>query len=169
MNDRRNSYICPPKLNSVAKKKSNPKEALHKACLAYADKRIETATVAYKSAQDSANEETKNTASEDDNSKAMLQIEAEQQAKHMLEARKLKEEMLRIDPSAESSTVSPGSLVITSLGNYYISISAGKIDHEKKSYFAISMSAPVAQALKGKKLGDKIKFNDKVIEILDVI
>lgn len=153
----------------MAKKKANPKEALHKACLVYAEKRIQTATDAYKSAQDSANEETKNTASEDDNSKAMLQIEAEQQAKHMLEARKLKEEMMRIDPSAELNTVAPGSLVITSLGNYYVSISAGKIDLDKKSYFAISISAPIAQALKGKKTGEKVKFNDKVIEILDII
>ncbi|MBI3133339.1 MAG: 3-oxoacyl-ACP synthase [Bacteroidetes bacterium] len=153
----------------MAKKKSNPKEALYQACLAYAEKRIQTATEAYKSAQDSANEETKNTASEDDNSKAMLQIEAEQQAKHMVEARKLKEEMLRIDPSLETNQVMAGSLVITSLGNYYISISAGKIDLDKKSYFAISLSAPVAQALKGKKTGEKVKFNDKMIEILDVI
>lgn len=153
----------------VAKKKSNPKEALYDACMAYAEKRIETATEAYKSAQDSANEETKNTASDDDNSKAMLQIEAEQKAKHMLEARKLKDEMLRINSVAENNQVSPGSLVITSLGNYYVSISAGKIDVDKKSYFAISMSAPIAQALKGKKTGDKVKFNDKMIEILDVI
>jgi transcription elongation GreA/GreB family factor len=153
----------------VAKKKSNPKEALHKACMEYAAKRIQTATDAYKSAQDSANEETKNTASEDDNSKAMLQIEAEQLAKHMLEARKLKEEMIRIDPNADHTTVAPGSLVITSLGNYYVSISAGKIDIDKKSYFAISISAPIAQAIKGMKIGDKVKFNDKMIEILDVI
>lgn len=153
----------------MAKKKSNPKEALHSACLVYAEKRIQTATEAYKNAQDSANEESKNTASDDDNSKAMLQIEAEQQAKHMLEARKLKEEMLRINPVAETTQVSPGSLVITSLGNYYVAISAGKIDLDKDSYFAISISAPIAQALKGKKTGDKIKFNDKMIEILDVI
>lgn len=153
----------------MAKKKSNPKEALYQACLAYAEKRIQTATEAYKSAQDSANEETKNTASEDDNSKAMLQIEAEQQAKHMVEARKLKEEMIRIDPVLETSQVMAGSLVITSLGNYYIAISAGKIDLDKKSYFAISLSAPIAQALKGKKTGEKVKFNDKMIEILDVV
>ena len=155
--------------STVAKKKSNPKEDLYKACLAYAEKRIETATEAYKSAQDSANEETKNASSEDDNSGAMLQIEAEQQAKHMIEARKLKEEMLRIDPTAETTLVAAGSLVITSLGNYYVAISAGKIDLDKKSYFAISISAPIAQALRGKKIGDKIKFNDKMIEILDVM
>ena len=152
----------------VAKKKSNPKEALYQACLAYAEKRIQTATEAYKMAQDSANEETKNTASDDDNSKAMLQIEAEQQAKHMVEARKLKEEMLRIDPAVKNNIVSAGSLVITSLGNYYISISAGKIDVDKKSYFAVSLSAPIAQALKGKKTGDKIDFNGNKIQILDV-
>lgn len=153
----------------MAKKKSNPKEELYKACLIYAEKRIQTATDAYKSAQDSANEETKNTSSDDDNSKAMLQIEAEQQAKHMIEARKLKEEMLRIDPATENNQVTSGSLVFTSLGNYYISISAGKIDLDKKSYFAISLSAPIAQALKGKKAGEKVKFNDKMIEILDII
>lgn len=152
----------------MAKKKANIKEALHKACLTYAEKRIETASEAYKMAQESANEETKNTSGEDDNSKAMLQIEAEQQAKHVAEARKLKEEMLRIDPAVNNNQVSPGSLVTTDLGIYYIGISAGKIDLEKKSYFAISMSAPIAQALKGKKIGEKVSFNGKMIQVLDV-
>lgn len=153
----------------MAKKNNNPKEALYQACMSYVDKRIETATEAYKMAQDSANEESKNTSSDDDNSKAMLQIEAEQQAKHVAEARKLKEEMLRINPTASNSQVSSGSLVTTSIGNYYIAVSAGKIDLDKVTYFAISLSAPIAQALKGKKTGEKIRFNDKEIHILDII
>ena len=149
-------------------KKIDHKEELHKACLAYANKRIATATEAYDMAQDAANEESKNSAGDDDNSKAMLQIEAEQQAKHVAEARKLKEEMLRIVPSNKSSQVGPGTVVKTNSGNYFISISAGKIEVGKDVYFAVSLSSPIGQALKGLKSGDKVKFNDKSIEILDI-
>jgi transcription elongation GreA/GreB family factor len=152
----------------VAKKTSDIKEQLHAACLAYANKRIQTATEAYEMAQGAANEESKNTSSDDDNSKAMLQIEAEQQAKHVAEARKLKEEMLRIEVGAKSSSVGPGSLVTTNNGNYYIGISAGKIEIGKTVYYAISISAPIGQALKGLKKGDKTKFNGKLLEITDV-
>jgi len=153
----------------VAKKSSDIKEQLYAACLAYANKRIQTATEAYDMAQAAANEESKNTSSDDDNSKAMLQIEAEQQAKHVAEARKLKEEMQRIEVSTKASMVGPGSLVKTDNGNYYIGISAGKVEIGKTTYFAISISAPIGQAIKGLKKGDKTKFNGKSIEILDVV
>lgn len=152
----------------MAKKLSDHKEQLHAACLAYANKRIKTATEAYDMAQAAANEESKNTSSDDDNSKAMLQIEAEQQAKHVAEARKLKDEMIRIEVSAKGSVVGPGSIVKTSNGNYYIGISAGKVEIGKDTYFAISISAPMGQLLKGLKKGDKTTFNGKPIEILEV-
>ena len=152
----------------MAKKLSDHKEELHAACLAYANKRIKTASEAYEMAQASANEESKNTSSDDDNSKAMLQIEAEHQAKHLAEARKLKEEMIRIEVSAKTTQVGPGSIVKTSNGNYYIGISAGKIDIAKTSYFAISIATPIGMIIKGLKKGDKAKFNDKSIEILEV-
>lgn len=153
----------------MAKKTNDHKEELHKACIAYAEKRIMTATEAYDMAQASANEESKNSAGDDDNSKAMLQIEAEQKAKHVAEARKLKEEMLRIIPTTKSLVIGQGSIVKTSNGNYFIAISAGKIVVDKTEYFAISISAPIGQAMKGLKKGDKVKFNDKQIEILDVL
>ena len=152
----------------MAKKSSDIKEQLHAACLAYANKRIQTATEAYDMAQAAANEESKNTSGDDDNSKAMLQIEAEQQARHLAEARKLKEEMQRIEASSKSTSVGPGSIVKTNNGNYYIGISAGKVEIGKTIYFAISISAPIGQAIRGMKKGEKTKFNGKPLEILDV-
>lgn len=149
-------------------KKTDHKEELHQACLNYANKRIATATEAYDMAQDAANEESKNSSGDEDNTKAMLQIEAEQQAKHVAEARKLKEEMLRIVPSNKTSQVGPGSVVKTNNGNYFISISAGKIEIGKDVYFAVSLSSPIGQAIKGLKKGDKVKFNDKAFEIIDL-
>lgn len=166
--NQRNSYICHSKHKHVAKKLSDHKEELHAACIAYAKKRIQTASEAYEMAQASANEESKNTSSDDDNSKAMLQIETEHQAKHLAEARKLKEEMLRIEVSAKTTQVGPGSIVKTNNGNYYIGISAGKIDIAKTSFFAISIATPIGIIIKGLKKGDTAKFNEKVIEILEV-
>jgi hypothetical protein len=55
--------------------------------------------------------------------------------------------------------VEVGCLVETSNGNYYLSISAGKIELEGVIYFAVSPSAPIAQVLLGAKVGDSRTFN----------
>jgi transcription elongation GreA/GreB family factor len=44
----------------------------------------------------------------------------------------------------------------------------GKIHFEEKDIFVISMQSPLAQALKGKKSGDTILFQQKQITILNV-
>ena len=61
-----------------------------------------------------------------------------------------------------------GSVVKTDQGNYFISISAGRLLIEKDKYFAISPQTPLAREFLQKSAGDVATFNDKPIQILDV-
>jgi hypothetical protein len=146
------------------------KSALYKSCLQYAQKRIGTAQDALNSAQEASNEESKSTAGDKhDTSRSMMQIEVEQASKQLKEAEKLRDELSRIIISKNSDVVIAGSLIITSAGNYFISIAAGKIELEDEIYFAVSISSPIAQAMKGLKKGDQFQLNGKSILIEEVI
>lgn len=148
---------------------SDIKSKLFSFCQNYVEKRIQIATDALNSSQASANDESKSTAGDKhDTGKAMMQIEVEQFSKQLSEAQKLKEELSRVNISKTNSTVMLGSLVETNKGIYFISISAGKIEIDKRGYFAVSISSPFAQAIKGLKKGDKGKLYGSEIEILNL-
>ena len=152
------------------KNSSDLKIQLYQFCVDYIEKRIRTSQDAIKSSQASANDESKSTAGDKhDTAKAMMHIEVEQYSKQLAEAQKIKEELSRVNISKVNSTVMLGSLVETNRGTYFISISAGKIEIEKKLYFAVSISSPFAQTIKGLKKGDKAKLHGSEIEILDLV
>lgn len=147
----------------------NIKGLLYETCNNYVENRIKNARDAMENAQQSANSETKSTAGDKhDTSRAMMQLEAEQNAKHLAEAQKLKKAMHLIDPEKEYTNVELGALVICSTGNFYISISAGKLELNDTIYYAISPSSPLAQTLKGLKKGDSATFNGRNIDIKDI-
>ena len=145
------------------------KHKLYNACAAYVQERIETASHAVEDAQASANSETKSTAGDKhDTARAMMQLAAEQNTKHLAAAKKLNHALTLIDPKSVHDTVGLGSLVIASNGNFYIAISAGKIELGDKLYFAISPTSPMGQVLNGLKKGDETSFNGMKIEVKDI-
>lgn len=142
------------------------KKALYAQCTEYVNKRIENAHLAMDEAQQSANSETKSTAGDKhDTARAMLQLAAEQNAKHLTEANKLRQALLQINPETKHGRVESGSLVLATNGNFYVSISAGKIEIDDVIYFAISPSSPIAQLLLGLKIGDETTFNGNAITV----
>lgn len=136
------------------------KQQLHTLCLAYIDERIKGANQAIQFAQASANEETKSSAGDKyETGRAMAQLEIEKNNTQLVEAQRLKQILLQLDPIKTNDTVQSGSLVITNQGNFYISIPAGQFTIESKIYFAVSPSSPIAQKLLGLKAGDQFSFN----------
>ncbi|UKN03023.1 3-oxoacyl-ACP synthase [Paracrocinitomix mangrovi] len=130
------------------------------------DDRIATIKAAIDDAQASANNETKSTAGDKhDTSRAMMQLEVEQKSKQLSETLKLKETLGKFSDQNTSAIVGLGSVVETSAANYYISISAGKLNAGGSDYFAVSGASPIGQLLLGKKAGDIAQFNGKKIEI----
>lgn len=142
---------------------------LHAACLAYVHDRIAAATQAMQAAQESANSETKSSAGDKyETGRAMAQEERNRNAVQLREAQNLQAELARINPEQACDTVRPGALVETSMGGFFISISAGKLAVDGKDYFAVSAAAPVAVALSGKRAGEEAVFNGKAVRIINV-
>ena len=145
------------------------KKDLYAYCLEYVNQRITNAKTAVESAQASANAETKSTAGDKhDTARAMMQLEAENNAKQLDAANKLMRTLSGIDPDKKSLTVESGSLVITSAGNFYVAIGAGKIEMDGTIYFAAAPSSPLIQALHGLKAGEKTQFNGRNFEVLEI-
>ncbi|MBC6606578.1 3-oxoacyl-ACP synthase [Hymenobacter sp. BT188] len=145
------------------------KPRLHAACLAYVQQRVAAATQAMQAAQESANSETKSSAGDKyETGRAMAQEERNRNAVQIREAQNLQAELARINPEQVCDTVRPGALVETSMGGFFISISAGKLTVDGKDYFAVSAVAPVAMALSGKRAGEEAVFNGKAVRIVKV-
>jgi hypothetical protein len=145
----------------------NPlKPALHAACVAFIEQRIAAARAAMEAAQESSKSETKSSAGDKyETGREMANAERDRNAAHMQQAQQLQAELARISPDAPCDTVRPGALLRTSLGRFYVAISAGKLTVEGQEVFAVSAAAPLALALKGKRAGDEALFNGKTLRI----
>lgn len=149
---------------------SSMKLLLYQHCLTYINSCIHNAQLAINDASQSGNNETKSSAGDKhETGRALLQLEQEKNTRQLYEAIALKEKLLRINPHHSAETIGLGSLVLTTNGNFYIAIAAGKIEVNEKNYVSISSSSPVAIKLWGKKMTDKIEMSGRFYEILSVI
>lgn len=73
-----------------------------------------------------------------------------------------------VKPDKLKSKVETGAIVITSQQKLFVSISLGKVIVGNDTYYAISPNVPLFQVLKGLKAGDTAKFNNNIIQIVDV-
>ncbi|GAB3931957.1 3-oxoacyl-ACP synthase [Larkinella terrae] len=145
------------------------KQTLFDRCQQYVGQRIETAKTAMEAAQSAANEESKSSAGDKyETGRAMAQIERDRHAQQLAEALKLQQELGRIDVTKTYSIVQAGSLVMTSQGNYFIAISAGKITVDQTDYFAVSAASPIAVRLHHAAANDEVIFNGKPVRIVSV-
>lgn len=145
---------------------SATKKALHAKCLEFVRQRIKNAEEAIVSAQESANEETKSSSGDKyETGRAMMQQEIENLSVQLAEARKLEEILINISPTMIHKEVEKGALVITSMGKYYISVSAGRVSLDGEDYFAITPASPIGQAMAEMKEGDEFEWNNKKVKI----
>ncbi|MCX6182419.1 MAG: 3-oxoacyl-ACP synthase [Bacteroidetes bacterium] len=136
------------------------KEKLYKACFDFAAQRIQALNDAQKELSEDAGSEAKSSAGDKhETGRAMMQLEQEKNAEQLTKANELLIAMEKIDPSIASDKVALGSLVITNRGQFYISISAGKISIDGKDYFAVSPQAPIAARLIGLQAKQTFQFN----------
>lgn len=146
------------------------KNSLIALCLRYAEEKITTSQEAIQGAQASANEETKSSSGDKyETGRAMAQLEIEKQTAQLNEAKKLKQQLEKINFESRSDRVQLGSIVKTDKENYFIAIPAGRLTVDGEHFFAVSAASPIAQALSGKKAGATIDFNKKALTILAVL
>lgn len=145
------------------------KKVLYQHCLAYVQTRIDTATEAMQAAQESANSETKSSAGDKyETGRAMAQLERDRHAQLLADAQRMMADLEKMNPDATSLVAMPGSLVQTSRGTFFISISAGKITLDGIDYFAVSPASPIGALLLGKRVGEVATFNRMTYNVLSV-
>ncbi len=119
--------------------------------------------------QNSANNETKSSAGDKfETGRAMMHMERDKYARQLAQATNVRDQLKRINPEKIFDKVTFGAVVKTRLANYFIAISAGRVEVEGQKFYVISPQAPLAQEILQKKAGDTFTFNDKEIKILEV-
>lgn len=131
------------------------------------ESQLQTAEEVMRMAQESANEETKSSAGDKyETGRAMAQLEIEKGSSQLAEARKLKAVLEQLREPANAEVASRGSLVVTDLGNYFLSIPAGKLVVDGVTWFAISPASPLGSALMGARTGAAVPFQNKQIRVM---
>jgi len=146
------------------------KEDLYQQCLEYVENSILAAKQAIDDAIESANDDTKSSAGDKyETGREMMQQEIDRNQKQLDEAVRMKNILLSIDRKQISETVQNGSLVITNLGKFYISISRGQLFADGNNYFAVSAVSPIGARLVRQKKGYEFNFNGKIFKIEDIL
>lgn len=131
--------------------------------------RIDAAKKAIEEAIESRDEETKSSIGDKyETGRAMVELEMDKLQEQLDLTLKLKKNLSYVKVDAVSSQAEYGSIVVTNQGTYFIAIGLGVVEVENKKIFCISLASPIGQAIQDKKAGDKIEFQNKIIEIKSI-
>ena len=145
------------------------KQAVHAACLEMIQQRIQASEGGMQEARESSMADTKSSAGDKhETARAMAQLELEKQDSALQHLRDMEFALARIDPSQRNERISPGALVHTNKGLYYVSAAMGKLDMDGAEVLAISMQAPILVALKAIAVGGTCKFNGQAHTLLGI-
>ncbi|WP_199139060.1 3-oxoacyl-ACP synthase [Pedobacter sp. ASV12] len=148
----------------------NIKTSLYQLCLAFVEKRIETAKTALQQAREASNDDTKSSAGDKfETSREMAQQDIERNMRLLSDAEEQLKGLELMKELAPTMQVRNGSLVFTDQGNFYLSISAGQLQLDQTAYFAISVASPIGKLFLGKQKGDMVDFNGKQYKISEVL
>lgn len=145
------------------------KTELLQACLDYANKRIDNYKNELTTIKESIESNDKAGDDDDDSGNGKLFNDLEKNSQHLNDAQKMLDSLKAISPNVVSEHVVLGSFVKTTTNHFFISISAGKIDLDNLSVFAISPSSPIGTLLINKRKGDIVEFNNNSFTITEVI
>ncbi|MCB0706449.1 MAG: hypothetical protein KDC34_14130 [Saprospiraceae bacterium] len=150
--------------------KTQLKVQLYQACADNINQRINTIRLSLYSLAEARNNETKSSVGDKhETGRAMMQLEEEKFSNQLAQALEVQNELKKINPSAFSTQIGVGSLVITNSGLFYLSIGIGKLRLGDQTYFCISHKSPIGTLLWNKKKGEHIEFNGRKIEIEDIL
>jgi transcription elongation GreA/GreB family factor len=145
------------------------KQQLYDLCVLYVKTRIQEAELAITDTQEAVANETKSSAGDKyETSREMMQQDINRDTARLYEARKLKAALDTINPNLKSAIVQPGSLVRTSVGNYYLAISAGKLHAGQEIFQVVSAATPIGLKMVGLSAGDSFELNGKTYLIQEI-
>lgn len=145
------------------------KEDLLKQCVLFVNEKLDLIETIMSENRKALEQESKSSAGDKhETGRAMLHLEMEKASQQLEAAQQMKETLQRIHLNSVSKKIKLGSLITTDQGIYFLSISAGLLAIEGKSYYAISPSSPIGALLIGKEKGANIVLGSKVIKILTI-
>ena len=145
------------------------KEELYLECIRLIQERIVGIKSELASIEESRNNETKSSAGDKyETGRAMMQMEEEKSRMQLGKANQLRLELMEINLKQNNGQISKGNLVITDKGKYFISIGLGKVKIGNDVYYCISTASPIGIQMRGKTVGDEIKFGERIIKIIDI-
>jgi len=146
------------------------KELFLKELYSLVSEKVNSAMSAIDSTTESKNSATKSTAGDKhETGRAMMERELALSTSQLHKAQFLKNELSKISLEIHFTSVQLGALVVTNQGNYFISIGLGKVNVMGDDCYAISGGSPLGIELMGKQKGQKINFQGRNIEIIDVV
>jgi transcription elongation GreA/GreB family factor len=133
------------------------------------EKRMDTSWQAMEAAKNSANEEGKSSAGDKyETARAMGQLDREMNGRMYEQAHQERLLLDKIDQKIVFSKVAFGALVVTSMGQFFVTIGVGIIEFEGVTIMAISPQSPIGQAIAGKNAGDSFDFRGKIQKIVSI-
>lgn len=146
------------------------KKNIHQSCLETIFQKIEVLKKNIADAQQAAAEDTKSSAGDKfETSREMMKQEINKASQQLVIYEKMKSMLTKLNPEAQAVKIGLGSLVHTSEGWYYFSVSIGKVDAGKEKAYVLSLASPLGREALSKMKGDIIDFRGRKIEILDVL
>jgi hypothetical protein len=143
------------------------KQHLHQICLQMIQQKITETQATISAAGISAQAETKSTAGDKhDTARAMAHLEQEKYAAVLAQQKAAEDLLLRINPAKVSPTVGAGSVVVSTMGTFYIAAPLGKCESGGQEIFVLSSSSPLAVAIRGLKAGDSFSMAGKPQRII---
>lgn len=150
--------------------RNSTKKALFDICEKQMLDRIKRLEAQLSTIRESRNNETKSSAGDKyETGRTMMQLEEEKSQAQLSRTRADLDLLRQLDFNRTIERVETGALVETSQGNYFFSISLGRIQLAGKDYYCISLQSPLGQALVGKTAGEIVSFRDRRIEIRGVM
>ncbi|PTT01993.1 3-oxoacyl-ACP synthase [Pedobacter sp. HMWF019] len=146
------------------------KDKLYQLCADFIEQRIHTAETALLQAQEASNDDTKSSAGDKfETTREMMQQDITRNKSLLMDAKQNLQLLHSIKDVPASESIRNGSLVYTSDGVFYISISAGQLNLEGQVYFAISAASPVGKLMTGKRVNEVFSFNQKEYQIKAIV
>jgi hypothetical protein len=142
------------------------KSTVFEALQSEVNKRVSDLEKALDSSRAEMVSESKSTAGDKhETGRAMAQLEQEKLGRQVLSARELQQAIAQIKVDEKHAEIQYGSLVKTSNGWFFFSVGIGKLMVDGESVFCLTMTSPLGNALRGKKVGETVTFNGRPVVI----
>lgn len=139
------------------------------ACLLKVRERLNVCRNQLEQIQQDLGNETKSSAGDKyETGRAMLHIEREKIGRQLHELEQLQSILVGINEKQVQQKVQLGSLVCTQTFIYFVSVSLGELKTEDFTFYAISKSTPMAQAMLGCSMGESFNFRGLSYTVLSI-